>query len=217
MFHFIQAPCGSGLQGFAEESQRAVISYISKQSCLHNEVIIPTATPSPVTEEVFTTNTLRPTGILLGTLGQQSIQYTALSSAFELRSKVLTSHCLAFENNSVVLSECNKSSSQQWAFDQNEKHIINVANGRCLVPSTEDQRLAVRSCPRMPVKDTSFEWKFSNKNIRSKKEDIFGDILVIEATVAIKIVNGVESVIVIPTVSKFDGNKADYQKWIRNH
>lgn len=228
--HLFVAPCGSGLSGFSQESQRSVISYLGKQSCLHKNAVRSRPTPAPVIYAPpinYQTPTPAPViyappinyqGPFQGGLNYTGGTRSGVSASFEIRSNAISSHCMTFENNAVVLSKCDRSRSQEWAFNRDRKYLSNIAEGRCLVPNTGDKttkkvRLTLRPCP--DVIDKSFQWNFSNNKIRNKRRTSSGSTQVIEAIRAIKNVNGDKSVVIVPTLSILDANKGDYQKWSR--
>ena len=194
----------------SQESQRAVTSYLSKQTCLHRD-----SESKPDATELLQ---VPPVNV------QPPIQITPplprTSTPFEIRSKAISSQCLTFKNDLIILSECINSKSQRWTYNQTLKHIVNIAEGKCLVPKVDDTRtkrirLTLRSCPGGV--DTLFQWSFSNKMIVNKKSFNSGINEVIEATRAIKKIYGKESVVFVPTLALLNTSKVDLQTWNRIH
>lgn len=222
--NWLMAPCGSGLSGFSEESQRAVTSYLNKQSCVSDEG---TRSSSPIPQSSPVSPNTSPT---LGDIRPQTPSSVnnrnpsptprepqlGYSPSFELRSHAISSYCMTFDEDVIMLNKCVGSQTQKWKYSRDLRYIQNVAEGRCLVPDTVDKaskrvRLTLGRCPN--DSDQLYQWSFSGGKIRNQRAVSSGNNLVIEATRAIKRNDQEEFVVVVPTLSIVDVNRVDYQTW----
>jgi hypothetical protein len=201
----------------SEESQKAIIDFLSEQNCLDDTRLI-SHVIAPRSPSVQVSNTMPPQISQTATSVIPTRRH--ISSPFKLRSKAVNSHCLTAEDSLVLMNHCDDSESQLWGYNRDLGHLRNIGSGRCLMPSSSDRssnkiRLTMHPCP---FEDDEFHrWRFSAGLIRNVgiASSGTGADLVLEAACAIKRFHGNEELVLIPILSNIEESKTDFQTWDR--